>query len=191
MYYATTNYLAASFFYALSQGLDAVDGVAARHFNQCTKFGSVLDMVTDRVSTLCLLTVLAKLYPDHWFWFAGLTSLDIFSHWFQMYAKLLEGAESHKGSESNFLLKFYYSFPYLLICCVGNEGFFICSYLLYFTKGPILHGSVGLFEVVAWVFFPICVFKNFMNLVQLYDASCCIAALDVEKIKAARIKSKK
>ncbi|KAF9435240.1 hypothetical protein BGZ76_006655 [Entomortierella beljakovae] len=33
--------------YSISQLLDAVDGHAARYFNQCSKFGAVLDMVTD------------------------------------------------------------------------------------------------------------------------------------------------
>ena len=31
--------------YLVGQGMDAVDGVAARHFNQCSKFGAVLDML--------------------------------------------------------------------------------------------------------------------------------------------------
>ena len=35
-------------FYALSEALDAVDGHAARYFNQSTTYGAVLDMVTDR-----------------------------------------------------------------------------------------------------------------------------------------------
>ena len=34
--------------YCISQGLDAVDGQVARHFKQCSKFGAVLDMLTDR-----------------------------------------------------------------------------------------------------------------------------------------------
>lgn len=34
--------------YALSQLLDAVDGHAARFFNQTSEYGAVLDMVTDR-----------------------------------------------------------------------------------------------------------------------------------------------
>ena len=190
MYYSLTNWQLTAVLYAVSQGLDAVDGIVARHFNQCTKFGQVLDMLTDRcdscprnlisrcdaphtlaecsvsgnlchlvsgpllkslvlvcvcvivcpvhplawrsASTLGLLCVLSKLYPDWWLSFAALIALDIVSHWFQTYAKMMEGKTTHKGSD-NPLLNFYYSFPYLLICCVGNEGFFIALYVLHFT----------------------------------------------------------
>ena len=34
--------------YCISQLLDAVDGHAARYLGQASKFGAVLDMVTDR-----------------------------------------------------------------------------------------------------------------------------------------------
>lgn len=43
-----TSPLPAAICYCISQGLDAVDGVVARYFNQCSKFGAVLDMLTDR-----------------------------------------------------------------------------------------------------------------------------------------------
>ncbi|OMH82693.1 CDP-diacylglycerol-inositol 3-phosphatidyltransferase [Zancudomyces culisetae] len=41
--------------YGLSELLDAADGYFARKLNQCSKFGQVLDMVTDRCTTTCLL----------------------------------------------------------------------------------------------------------------------------------------
>ena len=37
---------------------DLFDGMAARKFNQCTEFGGLLDMITDRCSTLGLFFVL-------------------------------------------------------------------------------------------------------------------------------------
>ena len=40
--------------YLLSQALDVADGFAARALGQSSKFGAVLDMVTDRTSTACL-----------------------------------------------------------------------------------------------------------------------------------------
>ncbi|KAG9725810.1 hypothetical protein KCU59_g15025, partial [Aureobasidium melanogenum] len=45
--------------YSISCLLDALDGYAARSFNQSTKFGAVLDMVTDRCTTTCLLVFLS------------------------------------------------------------------------------------------------------------------------------------
>jgi len=44
-------------FYFLSAFLDAFDGYAARAFNQSTKFGGLLDQLTDRCGTLCLIFV--------------------------------------------------------------------------------------------------------------------------------------
>ena len=38
--------------YCISSLLDAVDGQAARALGQSSKFGAVLDMVTDRCATL-------------------------------------------------------------------------------------------------------------------------------------------
>ena len=46
-YMQTSPYLAMALYWT-SAFLDAFDGMAARHFNQSTKFGSVLDMVSDR-----------------------------------------------------------------------------------------------------------------------------------------------
>ena len=47
-YVCFTQPFTAAVCYCVSQGLDAVDGMVARHFNQCSKFGAVLDMLTDR-----------------------------------------------------------------------------------------------------------------------------------------------
>lgn len=49
-----------------------------------SKFGGVLDMVTDRVSTCGLLVILAQFYPPYSFWFTFLIVLDITSHWFHV-----------------------------------------------------------------------------------------------------------
>ena len=43
------------FLFQLSGLLDAVDGHAARLLNQSSKFGAMLDMLTDRCATMCLL----------------------------------------------------------------------------------------------------------------------------------------
>jgi CDP-diacylglycerol--inositol 3-phosphatidyltransferase len=81
--------------YGVSQILDAFDGMAARKFNQSTKFGAVLDMVCDRASNGVFLAILAGLFPK-WSWvFLGDIVLDLVSHWYQMYVSLLKGAH-HK-----------------------------------------------------------------------------------------------
>jgi len=172
----------AAFFYTLGQALDAVDGVAARRFGQSTKFGAVLDMLTDRMSTAVLLVVLSHLYPEQWGFYAFLIVLDIVSHWYQMYSKSLMGETTHKGSK-NPLLNFYYTFPYaLLVFCVGNEAYLVAQYLMKFNRGPafVVAGiSTDLATVVSKVCFPIFCGKQFMNVVQLYDSTTEIAAYDL------------
>jgi len=46
--------------YGISCLLDAVDGQAARALGQTSKFGAVLDMVTDRCATVPIHTVLTS-----------------------------------------------------------------------------------------------------------------------------------
>jgi len=71
--------------YSLSCLLDALDGYAARKFNQATKFGAVLDMVTDRCTTACLLVFLSAAYTNYAVLFQVLISLDLASHYMHMY----------------------------------------------------------------------------------------------------------
>lgn len=61
--YAFTDPVMTSVCYFISMFLDAFDGWAARAFNQSSQFGAVLDMVTDRFSTMILCAVLSALYP--------------------------------------------------------------------------------------------------------------------------------
>lgn len=173
--------------YATGQILDAFDGMVARALGQSSKFGAVLDMLTDRMATASLLVVLSHFYKQYWLVFTGLIVLDVVSHWYQMYSKLISGATTHKQSK-NFLLAVYYSFPTLLIFCVGNEAFFICLYLLHFSNGPTLpfqlNGTdIGLFQLVGLISFPISLAKNFMNVVQLFDAASEVASSDLQEHK--------
>lgn len=88
-----------SFLYSVSCLLDAMDGWAARKFQQSTRFGAVLDMITDRCTTTCLLVFLATAKPAYSMIFQTLISLDFASHYMHMYATLCMGglAESHKN----------------------------------------------------------------------------------------------
>ena len=83
-YFAMTNYKLTLLFYLLAFGGDVVDGYIARACNQSSRFGGVLDMVTDRVSTCGFLFMLSHLYPEWKFMLTMLVCLDIFSHWFHV-----------------------------------------------------------------------------------------------------------
>jgi CDP-diacylglycerol--inositol 3-phosphatidyltransferase len=119
-------------FYAFSYILDAVDGVAARALKQTSRFGALLDMVTDRFCTAALLAVLAHHFPSYSAAFLGLMVLDIVSHWAQMYSSMAIGAQSHKNLQDEpALLKFYYTFPYALFTvCLLNEACLLSMFML-------------------------------------------------------------
>uniref|UniRef100_A0A8C2MSQ5 CDP-diacylglycerol--inositol 3-phosphatidyltransferase n=1 Tax=Cricetulus griseus TaxID=10029 RepID=A0A8C2MSQ5_CRIGR len=101
----------ASSFYLLSGLLDAFDGHAARALNQGTRFGAMLDMLTDRCSTMCLLVNLALLYPRATLLFQLSMSLDVASHWLHLHSSVVRGSESHKMIDlsGNPVLRIYYT----------------------------------------------------------------------------------
>ncbi|CAL1704377.1 unnamed protein product [Somion occarium] len=86
--------------YCISCLLDAADGHAARALNQTSKFGAVLDMVTDRCTTSALLCYLSSVYPDYTMAFQLLITLDFSSHYMHMYSSLVTGSRSHKAVTS-------------------------------------------------------------------------------------------
>lgn len=101
-----------SILYSISCLLDALDGIAARKYNQSTEFGAVLDMVTDRCTTACLLVFLASAWPRWSILFQGLISLDLASHYMHMYASLaMGGGRSHKKVDESrsYILHLYYT----------------------------------------------------------------------------------
>ena len=113
LYYMPLHPRTCSLLYSISCLLDALDGVAARYFQQSTKFGAVLDMVTDRCTTACLLVFLASAFPRWSIIFQGLISLDLASHYMHMYATLSMGGsgQSHKKVDQSRsrLLHLYYN----------------------------------------------------------------------------------
>ena len=132
--------------YFISCILDAVDGQAARKLGQTSKFGAVLDMVTDRCTTTCLLVFLSTAKPRWSMVFQLLISLDFTSHYMHMYATLAMGGsgQSHKNVDakrSKIMHLYYTNRNVLFICCALNELFFIGLYLLAFSS-PYLSPSL-------------------------------------------------
>lgn len=197
---AFTDHVMFFAWYGLSMGLDAVDGVAARALGQTSKFGAVLDMVTDRISTASLLVILGHIYPAHEGVFTKLMVLDVGSHWVHMYATLLLGGGSHKdkAANPNALLRFYYTFPYaLLVLCVMSEGFLLFLYTWYHTPGPQMPAALSAMlspfgasatlhfvPVAIWVCAPFFFLKQAISVVQGWDAFARIAAADTREREA-------
>jgi CDP-diacylglycerol--inositol 3-phosphatidyltransferase len=165
LYYMPLHPRTCSVLYSISCLLDALDGYLARLFKQSTTFGGVLDMVTDRCTTACLLVFLSSAWPRWSILFQGLISLDLASHYMHMYATLSMGGagQSHKkidpdrswimhqyytnrvriGSHPSYgqLTNFFPSQAVLFVFCCLNELFFIGLYLLSFSS-PMLSPSL-------------------------------------------------
>lgn len=173
--------------YVISFTLDLFDGMAARRFNQASKFGAVLDMVTDRCSTALLLSVLGIIYPQHFQIYLLLMALDISSHWIQMKAA---GQMHHKSSSQNFVVSFYYENYYFFgYCCVGAEFFYILMYALRFCHASFEYKE-QLHMLTFYVMLPGCAIKQFVNVCQLAAASNAIARGDAEEANNRATKNK-
>ncbi|GAA5817591.1 hypothetical protein MFLAVUS_011139 [Mucor flavus] len=158
--------------------IDAVDGNAARYYNQCSKFGAVLDMVTDRCTTTCLLCFLSIQYPSWTMLFQFLISLDFSSHYMHMYSSMISGSSSHKkiSEKQSWYLRIYYTNNIVLfIMCAGNELFFVGLYVMKFT-GPL---NMFWWSAVS-VAGVICFLKQFINVIQIVNASKTLATIDQE-----------
>eukprot|EP00126_Sphaerothecum_destruens_P009574 Sdes_comp20537_c0_seq4m15222 len=190
-----THPIPTSILYLTSALLDAVDGHAARYWNQSTRVGAVLDMLTDRISTVCLMVTLSIFYPSFAFCFQFLIALDIVSHWAHMYASLISGCSSHKTIDlnKNKYLYYYYTKPVLFLFCAGNELFFVALYLTYFSQGPSIAAplKIGLWKLCAGISFPIMILKQIVSGIQLWAAFLNISVVDNNDRKIAALKSQK
>ncbi|KHJ47067.1 methyltransferase domain protein [Trichuris suis] len=173
-YYMATHYRAAALFYVCSSLLDAVDGYAARYFNQSSLFGAMLDMLTDRCTTLCLLS--SQLWMCQ-----AIGSICIGNH------HDLLGSKSHKNvsSTTSPLLRLYYtSKAFLFLMCFGNEAFFWALYVAHFDPGPIIPLlEVRCMTALAFLSFPIALVKSGISVVHLITAAKSIARIDAKPVR--------
>lgn len=187
-YYMPTNYVVAAWCYIISVVLDALDGHAARYFNQSTKFGAMLDQLTDRCGTMGLLVTLSYFYPQYMFWFQLSMAIDVSCHWFYLHTTVLQGKTSHKfiDMSGNPIMRVYYTNRTVLgLMCLFNELFYAALYLLYFTPGPMILGMSS-FKLLAIVSAPVAVVKTGISVIHGYVASRNIGVIDVAERQAAR-----
>mmetsp|Transcript_12771 Transcript_12771/g.19222 ORF Transcript_12771/g.19222 Transcript_12771/m.19222 type:complete len:243 (-) Transcript_12771:243-971(-) len=176
---------------------DLFDGMAARKFDQCSAFGGLLDMVTDRCSTAGLLCVLSREYGDEPFLvllFTMLILLDISSHWCQMYSTT-SLQQHHKSADGNkgrfFLVRWYYSsYPFFGYCCVGAEFTYIALYVLARVNndasldndGGYDNNNAGTLKMLVEYFLmasvPACAVKQVVNVSQLCSSCYAVAKHD-------------
>ncbi|XP_034237701.1 CDP-diacylglycerol--inositol 3-phosphatidyltransferase [Thrips palmi] len=189
--FMTTNYIIATWCYVLSAFLDVFDGYFARKLNQGTKFGAMLDQLTDRCGTTGLLVTLAYLYPSYMFFFQVSIAIDISCHWIYLHSSTLQGKTSHKFidmSENPIMHRYYSDRKVLFFMCAGNEGFFASLYLLYFTEGPLLFG-ISILKVICLLSFPVMLVKTGISLLHGFVASLNLATIDLKEREEAKAKS--
>ncbi|KAH9679188.1 CDP-diacylglycerol--inositol 3-phosphatidyltransferase 1 [Citrus sinensis] len=179
-----------SVLYFISFVCDAIDGWCARKFNQVSTFGAVLDMVTDRISTACLLVILSQVYRPGLV-FVSLLALDIGSHWLQMYSTFLTGKTNHKDvkDSTNWLFKAYYgNRMFMGYCCVACEVLYLILFLIAGKQSESLVDVVAstvrqgspLSFLVALSLFGWAI-KQTINVIQMKTAADVCVLYDIEK----------
>lgn len=166
--------------YFLSQFLDMFDGMAARHFNQSTNFGAMLDMVTDRCSTCGLMLTISKRLPQYTMLCHIFIWIDICSHWAHMLASLRAGSQSHKLVTSGpALLQYYYKTHWFMVLLIfGAEGAPLVLYLLSFEQIKPLY---PIFKCLGILCAPLFVLKHLINVIQFTNASKMLDELHSEE----------
>lgn len=137
--------------YFLSFVCDELDGRFARMFDQCSEFGKLLDMVTDRLATAGLLMVLSAKFPEWFFACLALLLLDIGSHWLQMYTSVLASRKSHKdvAANANIILRLYYTDRIFMgVCCVSAEVLYLCALALSDTDAAAVRGMASFADIL-------------------------------------------
>ncbi|CAN7129504.1 unnamed protein product [Brassica rapa subsp. narinosa] len=203
-----------SLLYFFSFCCDAVDGWCARRFNQgitiflfaltslkleldsllfltlVSTFGAVLDMVTDRVSTACLLVILSQVYRPSLV-FLSLLALDIASHWLQMYSTFLAGKSSHKDvkDSTSWLFRLYYGNRiFMCYCCVSCEVLYIILLLIAKNQTEnLLNVVVSTLTQISPLSFLLALtlfgwsMKQTINIIQMKTAADVCVMYDIEK----------
>mmetsp|Transcript_10307 Transcript_10307/g.14562 ORF Transcript_10307/g.14562 Transcript_10307/m.14562 type:complete len:234 (+) Transcript_10307:146-847(+) len=190
---APVNWSLAIVMYISSFVGDLFDGMAARKFNQCSTYGGLLDMVTDRCSTLGLLYILGGDYNSKYddtssfpWWkclFLCLILLDISSHWCQMFStcSLQQHHKSKDGNANrNIIVRLYYEvYLFFGYCCVGAEFTYICLYITQFLQDSQEWYATAI-QYALYACIPGCVIKQIVNVYQLCSACYAVADHDAK-----------
>ncbi|CAD7086865.1 unnamed protein product [Hermetia illucens] len=183
-WFMSTNYIISGWCYIISVSLDSMDGYAARALNQSTRFGAMLDQLTDRCGTMGLLVTLSYFYPKYMFLFQISMAIDIACHWLYMQTSTLSGKSSHKLHD-NLVMRIYYQKDVLTFMCATNECFYAALYMYHFTTGPMILG-LSFFKLIALLCGPFAVIKSLISLIHAYVACQDLGAIDVKERQEIR-----
>ncbi|MFH4975507.1 hypothetical protein AB6A40_002216 [Gnathostoma spinigerum] len=184
-YFMDSQPVVAIILYTLSAGLDAVDGYMARKYHQSSRFGAMLDQLTDRCSTMALVMTLGSFYPKYLFFFQCSAILDIAAHWLHLHAADLTGKTTHKLSANRILNLYYTSKNFLFFMCAGNEAFYGLLYLYHFWSGPSFLGF-SFVSLLVIITFPVAFLKSMISIVHLCTAAATVVQHDIHQIESKR-----
>lgn len=143
--------------------LDVFDGAAARYFKQCSKFGELLDIATDRCGRVGFAMGLCALYPQYMFPIQLLVCLEIAGPLSDLYRRSLRADQKSQVVDDWWLLKIFFQEPILSSVILGQDICVYMIYLLYFTPGPtvsLVGLSFSLWQALAWLTLPFLIYRQ-------------------------------
>lgn len=150
--------------YLTSVSLDYFDGMVARHFDEESKLGACLDMITDRISTTVLCIKIIGKKPYYTKRCMVYIFFDLLSH-FLYFTSMVHGDIHHKSFDRNYLLRVYYNPHVLKVMCTGSEAYFL---LLYYTKKS--SSLLGILSAIPLI-------KTFFHIMHLYIGVCVLSTV--------------
>ncbi len=132
-----------------AESLDMIDGYLARKFNVVSAFGTIADMIIDRLTPIFCFTGLISLAPA---WSASLSlllAMDLLGHMAMIYSALLiNNVSNHKELfiGVNQLLDLYYAEKGIkrsfMVLTIIFYDFALIAWLLYFIKPNLVPTSL-------------------------------------------------
>ena len=122
----------------------------------------------------------------------ALIALDIMSHFAHLYSSLVAGLSSHKDvtkSKNIFLRLYYGNKGVLFLLCLGNEATFLLMSLFKMIEKESPSDHIFPVEYVSYLLylsFPFMLMKQWMNIMQLFNAMSDIAVIDEKERRAKK-----
>ncbi|KAL4219209.1 hypothetical protein ACF0H5_021791 [Mactra antiquata] len=128
-------YQLASICYVISVALDELDGNLARHLNQTSLFGMLLDILIDEVTVFYMCSLLGSIYPQYRMYFQFITIIDITGQWMNyQYAAMYRRNDYTR--KDNWILNIYFNKKIFTNFWVyGNHIFLLMLYVCSFNSG--------------------------------------------------------
>ncbi|CAH3110180.1 unnamed protein product, partial [Pocillopora meandrina] len=147
--------------------LDVADGVSARYFDQCSKFGELLDVLLDRCGRIGMMMALCTFYPQHLFLLQLLVCLEVTGSFANLYRCALithsVDVSAKTRSQDPWLVRIFFKEPITTLVIVGQDVCVAMLYLLHFSPGPMvsLGGTAhSLWMLLAQICSPFLIYRQ-------------------------------